>query len=71
MDVNSIVELVSIGVSVVALVIAMIKGKKPKEYTTEELANKVNSKIKKYTEKQCAKNKISISDVANAEKSEE
>lgn len=71
MDINSIVELVSIGVSVVALLIAIIKRRKVKEYTVEELASKVNNKIKKYTDKQCAKNKITVADVASVNKVEE
>ncbi len=71
MDINSIVELVSIGLSVVAMLVAIIKGRKSKEYTVEELAQKVNSKIKKYTDKQCAKNNITIADVASVNKVEE
>ena len=66
MDINSIVELVSIGISAVALLIALIKSRgRRKEYTIEELANKVNSKVQKYVDKQCKKNKIEISDLTN------
>lgn len=68
MDILNIAEWVSIGISLVAMVIAIIRGRKPKEFTMEELATKVNNKIKKYTEKQCAKNKITITDVANVNK---
>lgn len=55
MDINSIVELVSIGLSAVALLIALIKKRKHKEYTVEELASKVNTKVQKYVDKQCKK----------------
>lgn len=66
MNVDSIVELISIGVSAVALLIAMIKGRgKRKEYTKKELASKVNTKVQKYVDKQCKKNKIEISDLTN------
>ena len=66
MDINSIIELISIGLSAVALIIALIKGRgKRKEYTVEELSNKVNTKIQKYVDKQCKKNKIEITDLVS------
>lgn len=65
MDINSIVELVSIGLSAVALLIALIKKRVKKEYTVEELANKVNTKVQKYVDKQCKKNKIEITDLVS------
>ena len=63
MDINSIVELASIGLSAVALLIALIRKGKKKEYTIEELANKVNSKVRKYIDKQCKKNNIDLNDL--------
>ena len=65
MDINSIVELASIGLSAVALLIALIRKSKKKEYTVEELVSKVNTKVQKYINKQCKKNKIEMTDLVS------
>jgi len=68
MDINSIVELVSIGISAIALLIALIKKGGKKEFTTQELADRVNVKVQKYVNKQCKKNKIELTDLVSEKK---
>lgn len=53
-------------IDAIAIILASIANKKKKkEYTTQELANKVNTKVQKYVDKQCKKNKIEITDLVS------
>ena len=55
MDINSIVELVSLAISGVALLVAIIRGRKKKEYTVEQLQAEAQAKMQKYLDKKCKK----------------
>ncbi len=56
-------------IDAIAIILAAVANRrKNKEYKIEEFADKVakvNTKVQKYVDKQCKKNKIEISDLTN------
>ena len=58
MDINSIAELISLAISGVALLVAIIRGRTKKEYTVEQLQAEAQEKMQKYLDKKCKKYNI-------------